>query len=529
MSSQDFDSALTGIQNGIGDIIKSYANEYIKAATEAIDLSKKFVQWAGDFQSDPTEEIPRDDLASVLQEACDISTSLTSNPVMQRLMQEVKEEYGISIDSPMALAQNVMQGKDSGLLRVIVTLINFPGRCRAYHKAAETLYTTLFDLHRYIVHNGLDGSFTDRVDIPEGVILKLQAAKNNLQSCLVSPFRLDIYEFNKQEVMDVVELLESTDVVGSSSDNLQSMALKIFMDSVRTEVKSSYQFITKLQTECKTLLNVILTTDTSSRIANTKRFQMAKSAVRRINEVLTQMKAGGTSQVVMIPKYVLALNTAYYILKTGTPASDPDYIGPLDVSGIKVTSATIDQISDKCRRLFRFMQFPRSLDSLPGELESFKTTLDQFMTQIEQTEAHIQALSGTPERYKAFEIAQSVLLLIEGLDLAQEFLVGGKYDEFFSLTDSTATSEGAMINALDTLADLTDQVGLGAFSEKIREKSTTMKKQQRNKAAKKEAKKEKKQSKVVKQIEDLNQMVEKTIELGALIVGTVEAITSASN
>jgi hypothetical protein len=333
------------------------------------------------------------------------------------------------------------------------------------------------------------------------------------------------YDFNTREVRNVAEAMERIEIFERAFDALGLMALKMMLESTGNVVGATYRLLQRSGSECKKNLNIILTTDTTVQTVNSQRFVMAKRAIRRINGLLKDMKRGNIDQGLLITKYIVALNVAYSILRTGRPKiNDEIVLSPMDISGVTVTAVEIDAMLSTCRKLLRATQQPRKLVAIEGQIATLEAQLTLFRSHIAETQAFFEIIEGDYD--KAFEIAQTVLVLIQGLDMAQMFLENGEYSDFFNATENTATSEGAAIAALQLLADTCDRVGMGLIAVKFREKSKEMQKQEREKRSKREARKERKKSKLAEQIKEINAMIQSTQELVATAVGTIQGIAA---
>jgi len=508
---------------------QSYASDYIATYKKAMDLVttiKKFAEpEVTDLSGDATS------WTDVVAEATEILDAAGQSPLMNAMYDQIEKEFGISIRTPLALAQNIMQGSDSNLLKVVVAMLTFEIKMKAFASAVQIIYDAMAEVNSYIAdRSGMNGLFNSGAVIPNDVIVRLEKARNELQRTLGSPFDVKKYDFNTDEIKAVARDLEALPIFLNASNAAGNLALKMMLEATQSTVSSAYRLILNSGTECKKTITTIITTDTTIKTVSSSRFVMAQKAIRRINGLLNEMKRGGDQQGMMIPKYIVALNVAYSILRTGKPMNSPDITFDLvDVSGITVTTVEIDAILASCRKLLRATQNPRRLVAIKDELSGLYAKLQVFRSHVTSSQKAIEAIEADVRYDKAFEIAQSVMLLIQGLDMAQMLLSNGDYSDFFNATEMTSTSEGAAFVGLSTLAEICDKVGLVLPAMKFREKAKSMQKQEREKRSKREARKERKKSKIATQIEEINKMIESSQELFATAVGTIDGLASVTS
>lgn len=532
MSSQDFSGALDAVGTQLQGVAESYASEYVSAYNQLSTLVATISKYP-EYLTTPDEDIVSDaDWTDVLSEASDIVNAAGESPVMQEVFNQIEKEFGISVTSPLSLAQNIMQGKDSGLLKVIVAMLQYPIKMSAFTQAVQALYDATSSLALFIDGRGasMNGFFNASSPIPDDVLIALQNTRNKLQTTLMSPFDVRKYELYTEELRDVIVSLESVPIIDGALDAAGSLIVKMVMDASSNEMLEAYRLLSKAATEAKNNISVIKTTDTAVKTSNTQRFVMAKKAIRRINGVIDEMKRGGVLQGAMIPKYIIALNVAHAILRTGKPVVDSATVGPMDVSGVIDSIAQIDLVLASCRKIILCLQKPARLFYLKDELASLYGRIQLLNSQIATSSAAITALAEDAAFEHAFEVAQSVLALIQGLDYANMLLSNGDYSSFFEITETTATSEAAAQQALTILADLCEKTGMPIlFSSKLREAAKKMEKQEREKRARREAKKERKKSKIVTAIEETNKLIQDGQELFATAIGAVDSIQSIIN
>ena len=523
MSSQDFSSLLTTLQSSLQSVGESYVSDYTAAYRQAMAMVATLSGYT-EF-SDDVPEVDND-WTDTVAAASEILNAVNESPLMNEIYDQIEKEFGISIRSPLALAQNIMQGSDSGLLKVVVAILSFELKMNTFAASVQVILDAMKGVNQFIAdHAGMDGFLNPETPIPNEVIQRLEMARNELQRSLGSPFDVEKYDFNTQEVRRVAEAMERIEIFERAFDALGLMALKMMLESTGSVVASTYRLLQRSGSECKKNLNIILTTDTTVQTVSSQRFVMAKRAIRRINGLLKDMTRGNIDQGLLIPKYIVALNVAYSILRTGRPKVNNDIVlSPMDISGVTVTAVEIDAMLSTCRKLLRATQQPRKLVAIEGQIATLEAQLTLFRSHITETQAFFEIIEGDYD--KAFEIAQTVLVLIQGLDMAQMFLENGEYSDFFNATENTATSEGAAIAALQLLADTCDRVGMGLIAVKFREKSKEMQKQEREKRSKREARKERKKSKLAEQIKEINAMIQSTQELVATAVGTIHGIAA---
>lgn len=529
MSSPDFNSILTQLQSSITKMGEAYVADYTQAYKDAVALATTLIKYVSADES--IDEIESTDWTDVVDQASQIVDAANNSPVMQEIYKQIEEEFGLSVRTPMALAQNIMQGKDSSLLKVVVAMLAFEGKMRSLYTAASTVHYTMDGINNFLASRPtLTGILDPEYPIPNDLVVRLETARNELQKTLNTPFNVKKYETNMDEIRLIAEDMEDIPIFKGVIDAAGNMALKMMLDTTFTAVNSAYRLIQRSGDDCKKNMDIILTTDTTLKGPNSKRFVMAKKAVRRINDVLGQMKRGDVQQGLQLPKYIVALNVAYAILKTGQPINDPaSPSAVVDISGITVTETEIDAILTSCRKLLRATQIPRKLVSIQPEITNLYSLLQTFDAHINESVAAIEA-NNTPSTFgAAFEIAESALLLLEGLDMASMFLENGDYEEFFNATESNATSEASAIQSLSLLADMCDKVGLTAAAGVMRKKSKDMEKNEREKRAKREIKKDKRKSKLATDIEKINKMISDSEETVATAIGLIQGITSLSN
>jgi len=528
VSSPDFNSALSTLKTSMVSIGQSYASDYTAMYKKAMDLVATITKF-----SDPTtpDDIGSTDWTDTVTEATEILDAAGQSPLMNAMYDQIEKEFGISIRTPLALAQNIMQGSDSNLLKVVVAMLSFEMKMKAFASAVQIIYDAMAEVNSYIAdRSGMNGLFDSGAVIPNEIIVRLEKARNELQRTLGSPFDVKKYDLNTAEIKLVAKDLEELPLFLNASNAAGNLALKMMLEATQSTVSSAYRLLQKHGEECKKTVMIIISTDTTIKTVSSSRFVMAQKAVRRINGLLSEMKRGGDQQGMMIPKYIVALNVAYSILRTGKPMNSPDITFDLmDVSGMIVTSVEIDTILASCRKLLKATQNPRRLVTIKDELSGLYAKLQVFRSHTTSSQKAIEAIESDIRYNKAFEIAQSVLLLIQGLDMAQMLLENGDYSDFFNATEMTSTSEGAAFVGLSTLADMCDKVGLSVVAVKFREKAKEMQKQEREKRSKREARKERKKSKIATQIEEINKAIEGMQELVATASGTLDGIISVIN
>lgn len=527
MSSQDFSNTLSVLKSQFEPIAQSYASEYTDSYRRFMDLVTQISKYP-EYLAQPDSDIVSDDSwTDVVSEAIDIVDAAGSSPLMQEILSQVEQEFGISVRTPLALAQNILQGNDSGLLRVVVALLQFEIKMTAFSKSCRAVYESVSTLSSFISErgDGLDGLLEPDSQIPGDIIVALERARNQLQSTLMTPFDSKKYDLFSEEVKDVATALEHVPIVKNTVDLAGNTALKMFLDSSSGVIRDAYRLVEMAAEEAKNNILVIKNTNTTLKGANSKRFVMAKKAIRRINGILSEMKRGDVQQGIMIPKYIVALNVAYAILRTGRPVTDPSSIGPIDVSAVTITTEMIDRVLASCRKVLLCTQKPARLYYLREELATLYGNLEIFENGVDLSQAAIETIASDATFEHAFEVAQTALGLIVGLDFANMLLSNGQYSEFFELTETTGTSEAAAQQALSLMADLCDSLGISpVLSSMLRTKAKEMEKQEREKRAKREIKKEKKKSKIVTEIEKVNAMIQDGQELFATVNGTLTAL-----
>ena len=525
MSSPDFSNLLTTLESSLEDVAESYVSDYTAIYRDAMAMVATVSSY-----TEYTDDLPEvdNDWTDVVADASEILNAAGQSPLLNEIYDQIEKEFGISMRTPLAMAQNIMQGSDSSLLKVVVAILSFELKMNTFAASVQVILDAMKDVNDYIAnHTGITGYLVPETAIPGEIIQRLTTARNELQRSMGSPFDVSKYDLNTQEVRAVAAAMEEIEIFDRATDAMGNMALKMMLESTGSLVASTYRLLQRSAAECKKNLEIILTTDTTIKTVSTQRFVMAKKAVRRINGVLNEMTRSGIPQGLLIPKYIVALNVAYSILRTGRPQTNPAItLTPLDISGVTVTSAEIDAILASCRKLLRATQQPRKLVAIEGEITTLTTNLALFRAHVTSTQAFFEIIEQQVGYEDAFEIAETVLGLIQGLDMAQMFLENGKYSEFFNATESTATSEGSAVVAFSVLADLCDRVGMGMIGMKFREKSKEMQKQEREKRSKREARKERKKSQIATQIEEINKMIQTTQEMVATAVGTLQGITA---
>jgi hypothetical protein len=527
MSSPDFSATLSTLKTQFEPIAQSYAAEYTDSYRHFMDLVTQISKYPEYITSADLGDDFSGEWTDIVSTSVDILDAAGSSPLMQEILSQVEQEFGISVRTPLALAQNILQGNDSGLLQVVVALLQFEIKMTAFGQSCRAVYAAVSTLAAFIGDRGagLDGLLEPDIQIPNDIIVALERARNQLQSTLMTPFDAKKYDLFSEEVRDVAAALEDVPIVKNAVDLAGNTAMKMFLDSSAGTIRDAYRLVEKAAEEAKNNILVIKNTNTTLKGANSKRFVMAKKAIRRINGILTEMKRGDVQQGVLIPKYIVALNVAYAILRTGRPVTDPASIGPMDVSAITVTTEMIDQLLASCRKVLLCTQKPARLYYLKDELTSLYGKLEMFEANVDSSQGAIETLASDATFEHAFEVAQTAIGLIAGLDFANMLLANGQYSEFFDLSEMTGTSEAAAQQSLSLMADLCDKIGIPpAFSSVLRNKAKEMEKQEREKRTKREVKKEKKKSKIASEIEKINAMIQEGQELFATVNGTLTAL-----
>jgi len=527
MSSPDFSSQLDALKSSLVSIGESYASDYTAAYKQAMEMVTKITKYP-EFLDTPSDDVESTDWTEVVTQASEIVDAAGQSPLMNEIYNQIEKEFGISVRTPLALAQNIMQGSDSNLLKVVVAMLTFETKMAAFSTAVQTIYDALAEVSNYIaIHYSMDGSFNPGAAIPNEIVVRLETARNELQRTLGTPFDIKKYDLNTDEIKSIASAMEELDLFDNVTDALGNMALKMMLETTQSTVAAAYRLLQRAGDECKKTITTITTTDTTLKVVSSARFVMAKKAIRRISGILAEMKRGD-NQGLMIPKYIVALNVAYSILRTGKPINVTDItFDVMDVSGITVTITEIDALLASCRKVLRATQQPRKLVAIKDELTTLRSKLQIFNAHASASQVAIEALEG--DYSKAFEIAQTVLVLISGLDMAQMLLTNGEYDDFFAAPETTSTSEGAAMVGLEAMAIVCTQVGMIMLAQSFREKAKQMQKKEREKRSKREARKERKKSKIATQIEEINKMLESTQELVSLATGTLDGIVSVIN
>lgn len=527
MSSPDFSASLSSLKTQFEPIAQSYAAEYTDSYRRFMELVTQIGKYPEYLESADLGSDFDGEWTDVVSTSVDILDAAGSSPLMQEILSQVEQEFGISVRTPLALAQNILQGNDSGLLKVVVALLQFEVKMLAFSESINAIYAAVSTLSSFIEDRGagINGILQPDTQIPNDIVVALERARNQLQSTLMTPFDAKKYDLFSEDVKSAAAALEEVPIVKNAIDMAGNTALKMFLDASSGAIRTAYRIVEKAAIEAKNNILVIKNTDTTLKGANSKRFVMAKKAIRRINGILSEMKRGDVQQGVMIPKYIVALNVAYAILRTGRPVTDPSSIGPMNVSSIVVTTELIDQLLVSCRKILLCTQKPSRLYYLKDELASLYGKLELFNSQVSLSQSAIESIASDAAFEHAFEVAQTALGLISGLDFANMLLANGQYSEFFDLSESTATSEAAAQQALALMADICDRVGIpSTFSSVFRQNAKDMERQEREKRAKREVKKEKKKSKIAAEIEKINTMIQDGQELFATVNGTLTAL-----
>lgn len=527
MSSQGFSEILSGLETALGEIVKSYVSEYAEYATRATALLATIQRYPDFVQETGIDDFTEiSDLSDAVKLASEIVDSASSSPVINEMLSQIEAEFGISARTPLALAQNLLQGSDSNLLKVITSMILFNSKMNSLSSAVHTVYDSMVGINDFLAdHTGLTGRLEDEFEIPEEIISRLEAARDGLQRSLGTPFHISAYRDNMSEVKEVAKDLENLGIFSNAVDAIGNIAIKMALDSTSSTVSYAYGIVKKTADDCKSTINIIKNTDTTVRTQNTARFVSAQKAVRRINGLLKEMRRGNVAQGIMIPKYIVALNVAYAILQSGMPYNS-SAITPIaiDTTGITVTVEEIDSMLATCRKLLRATQVPKKLAAIGPEITMLYGKIQQFDSRVSASNSAIAVIAGS--HTDAWNAAQTALTLISGLDFAKQLLTAGMYDSFFLLSEGAATTSGAAKQALWTLADACDKVSLTSQAAKFRKQAKDIEKQERESNSVRIAKKEKKKSKIVAQIEALNKISTELSELIATGTSTIQGIVS---
>lgn len=520
----------TQISNSLGQALQGWVTSM---GAELQDISLRISKAVGIPESDDSlqkaiDEFKPETLGEAMEMASAAMEALGENPITAKLVSSLEETLGIDLRTPLQMAQMLVSGGNSPMMRIALAMFRFPQDSKTFISEAKQVLDYAKTIKNLVQSNGGDNFWRDDLAVkplPEDIPAAVAQAKTNIIMSIKEPYNEGLYELGMAKIQEASNRLSNLQItVNVPTLAPGPVASKIAMESILDLLYRKYNSMKILSTDLTVNASTIQTTKFTEQ-KSAKIFAATQSAIQELRSLSIQMNTSNVVQYLYVPQYLVALNKIYNLLQYARPTVAPP---PLYFPGqtFVYPGLTVQKVFADIRKLYVLATKTRRLDLFSSFIDSLEANIAQLEVEFSTCDNTINILwTYMPGLLESIQQIMS-LLSDYGFMGAVNTLAAGDLGGFLSLSDMTATSDGQLWAELGKLSMLAAGLGLYNLTALLEGAIRDMRVNADQALLQSKATKNEKTAKWKKKLEATNKSIDQMVNIVATAKGVIDAVTS---
>lgn len=499
-----YKSIETDARNLLNSVVEPYKTEIQERLAKITDFFQNLANYP-EYFSDVS--LDTEDLSSAVREASEAASeiyALTGNPVVQQILDTISEKCGIDLSSTNSIVQALI--KDSKhVVGFFILLIRYKSVAKEFETAASQVNNILQKIVQWMTSHPQAEKVFDNPVIPDEIIRDLEQVHAQFRSLIYQYFIESAYNTSLDQLYDIIQRLKTDVITSATPGAIDQLSGQILLNSLGESVKFMYTTVEILGDRLKKIITNIQQFQPLTQATNIGRLRYTEKGIRLIRETIQGMKNTNVSQLTLIPKYILHLNSAYVLLKRYRAQKVQVLFNPNDFKEkITIQEGDIERIINSCRKIYSATKNPRRVSAIKKEAERLSSYLNHYRQLINHDINEIDLLDSP-----YMTLASTVIDLLSSFDATgvMSSLDKGEVPDIDTLKKDA-------INTVIQFLENNNQIFLASqlriYARKVNQKK-------KEKEIKKQTDKKKKGKKISEAIKKINQDIKDAGDIYAYI------------